>query len=196
MFVYLRLIWMDRARAHLALPHWTSHHTFILNLLDGFHFFLSGGKTVSLLFKSKKCLPLSSYKCLYFKIGYFIYLSQKNSMCCMLYMYQKDQKKKSFFFFFLLKSFIGMFRSVHWNKGECCSFLEVPNKSKFKPEIVLSLFSVVYSKRLSHYPTCNRTVYLNNFSSINWQKLCEWFTCVCWAACCVIFTFLLPPEGD
>lgn len=99
MFVYLRLIWMDRARAHLALPHLTSHHTLILNLLDGFHFFLSGGEERRCLFclNQKNCLPLSSYKCLYFKIGYFIYLSQKNSMCCMLYMYQKDKKKGCFF---------------------------------------------------------------------------------------------------
>lgn len=58
MFVYLRLIWMDRARAYLALPHQTSHHTFTLNLLDGFHFFfffLSGWEEERCIFcfKSK-----------------------------------------------------------------------------------------------------------------------------------------------
>lgn len=34
MFVYLRLIWTDRARAHLALPHQTSHHSHIVFTLN------------------------------------------------------------------------------------------------------------------------------------------------------------------
>lgn len=112
MFVYLRLIWMDRARAHLALPHQTSHHTFTLNLLDGFCFVFSvwmRGRMVPLFVWIKKCLPLSSYMCLYFKIGYFIYLSKRNSVCCMLCVYQKDKKKKCIF---PTQSFIGMFQFI------------------------------------------------------------------------------------
>lgn len=61
MFVYLRLIWTDRARVHLALPHQTLQHKrcFHSELVDGFHFFsaLMRRRVSSLWIKKKKSDP-------------------------------------------------------------------------------------------------------------------------------------------
>lgn len=69
LFVYLRLIsgWTEREPS-LAFTSLNSTSHFILNLSDGFHSFcLDETKDGVFSVQIKKCLPLSSDKCLYFK---------------------------------------------------------------------------------------------------------------------------------
>lgn len=98
MFVYLRLIfgWIEREpishyliELHITLSFWICWMGFTLSVW-------MRGRTVSLLFKSRNVFHWAVTSAYTFKIGYFIYLSQKNSLCCMLYMYQKDKKKVFF----------------------------------------------------------------------------------------------------
>lgn len=82
------------------------------------------------------------------------------------YMYQKEKKKKVVFPW----SFIGMFSSVLWTNVDLV---------KFKPpECVFVHSVVVFPSPSPTIPMYNHTVYLNNFSSINWLKI-TWRVFIC-----------------
>lgn len=167
MFVYLRFIWTDRARAHLIITssHFVSHNVvFTLNLLDGFPLFYffacvderKYGASSSFKLKRKKKSTTRFHwagkRAPYSKIGYFIHvvLSQKQPLLYVyIYMYQKDKIIDTFFWISLACSdqLIGM----KWNMVYFLRYLFGQSLKTTRMSCNCSVW-LLFSKILSHCP--------------------------------------------
>lgn len=92
---------------------------------------------------------------------------------------------------------IGLFDKV----GYCFLRCQCIYQTFKSPECLLSFTVWLFFQTLSHYPTipmCNHTVYLNNFSSINWLKSGGCFLSVFVLVFTIqsVFFNLVPLEGD
>lgn len=160
------------------------------------------GRTVSLLSKSRNVFHWAVTSAYTLNRLFHISKSEKQPMLYVIHVSERQKKC----LFFPTWSFIGMFQSLRWNKGESCFCLRYPlspslNLRMFYPPVWF-LFEIPLPPPHVRPHGVPQQFLLNKLAKNHVPGLLVFFCPSCCCCCagstttCDSFRFLLPPQAD